>query len=89
METTTLSSKGQIIIPKAVRRTHGWQAGMKFQVEDTPEGLLLRPGNLFPLTRLEDGIGCTGYKGPAMTVEEMREGIDEELRKTWKRGVDK
>ena len=87
METTTLSSKGQIIIPKGVRKAHGWKPGMKFQVEDTSDGVLLRPGKLFPQTRLEDGIGCTGYKGPAMSVEEMREGIDEELRKTWKRGV--
>lgn len=26
-------------------------------------------------TRLEDLIGCTGYRGPARTLEEMEAGI--------------
>jgi len=28
-----------------------------------------------PETRLEDLIGCTGYQGPAKTLEEMEAGI--------------
>jgi bifunctional DNA-binding transcriptional regulator/antitoxin component of YhaV-PrlF toxin-antitoxin module len=30
METTKLSSKGQVIIPKAMRAAHHWDAGQEF-----------------------------------------------------------
>ena len=43
METTRLSSKGQIILPKSIRASHQWEPGVEFAVEDTPEGVLLRP----------------------------------------------
>ncbi len=86
MATTILSSKGQLIIPKTVRSRHHWQAGTVFVVEETEDGLLLRPQKPFPTTRVEDGLGCAGYQGPPKTLEEMREGIDAALRATWLRG---
>ncbi len=33
-----------------------------------------------PETRLENLIGCTGYRGPARTLEEMEAGIAEGAR---------
>lgn len=83
MGSTTLSSKGQIVIPKEIRESRHWRAGTRFVVEETPTGLILKPEQLFPPTRLEDGRGCVGYTGPAKTIEEMRQGIDEELRQRW------
>ena len=47
---------------------------------------LVRVGNPtkpFPPTRVEDGLGCTGYRGPAKTPEEMDAGIDAHLRQVW------
>jgi len=85
METTRLSSKGQVIIPKSVRESHHWRPGTEFVVEDTPAGIILKPRKFFPPTRLEDGIGCTGYSGPPKTVEEMEEGVLADLRKKWSR----
>lgn len=35
METTKLSSKGQVIIPKAFRSTHHWEPGLELMVIDT------------------------------------------------------
>lgn len=75
METTRLSSKGQIILPKSIRVTHAWGAGVEFVVEDTSEGVLLRPLKPFAPARLDEVIGCTGYIGPARTVEEMDAAI--------------
>ncbi len=45
MEPTTalLSTKGQIVLPKAIRDSKGWKAGTEFTMEETPQGLLLRP----------------------------------------------
>jgi AbrB family looped-hinge helix DNA binding protein len=75
METTKLSSKGQIILPKSVCESHHWQPGMEFIVEDRPEGVLLRPAKPFQPTRLQDVIGIAGYAGPAKTLEDMEKAI--------------
>jgi AbrB family looped-hinge helix DNA binding protein len=42
METTRLSTKGQIILPKAIRDSRAWGPGTEFTVEETGEGILLR-----------------------------------------------
>ena len=56
MDTTKLSSKGQVILPKHIRTAHKWWPGVEFSVEDTAEGVLLRPLKLFKPTQLEDVI---------------------------------
>lgn len=80
METTKLSSKGQIILPKSVRESHHWSAGMEFVIEDTPDGIMLRPAKSFSPTHLQDVIGCTGYTGPAKSFEDMEAAIVEGAR---------
>lgn len=75
METTKLSSKGQVILPKNIRAAHQWEPGVEFLVENTADGVLLRPLKPFEPTRIEDVIGCTGYAGPARTLEEMDAAI--------------
>lgn len=85
METTLMSSKGQVIIPKAIRNSLHWRPGTRFAVEETQAGVLLKPLNVFPPTDLKSGLGCAGYDGPAKSIDEMREGIDEELARTWRK----
>ncbi len=75
METTRLSSKGQVILPKSIRTAHHWEPGVEFSVEDVSDGILLRPIKVHPVTRLDDVIGCLGYSGPAKTLEEMDAAI--------------
>ncbi|MEO6407384.1 MAG: AbrB/MazE/SpoVT family DNA-binding domain-containing protein [Burkholderiaceae bacterium] len=48
MDTTTLSSRGQIVIPKALRESRRWAEGTTFIVETVPEGILLKPLIRFP-----------------------------------------
>ena len=45
--TTTLSAKGQVVLPTEIRRRRHWVAGMRLVVEDTPEGVMLRPVSPF------------------------------------------
>jgi AbrB family looped-hinge helix DNA binding protein len=71
MNTTTLSSKGQIIIPKHIRQTYAWSVGVEFLVIDTGQGILLKPKRAFPTTTLEEVAGCLPFTGPAKTVAEM------------------
>ena len=42
MAKTRLSSKGQVIIPKAVRDRHGWQPGVELDIEDRDDAVVLR-----------------------------------------------
>lgn len=83
METTKLSSKGQVIIPKGVRDGKGWKAGEELIVEDRPEGVLLRRKNRFKPTTLDEVIGIAGYTGPPRTIEEMNAAVDEMFRREW------
>ena len=81
MEKTRLSSKGQIILPKAVRDGHRWAAGTEFLVEDTPEGILLRPVRGFPATTVDEVFGSLRYSGKAKSLEEMDEAITAEVKR--------
>ena len=84
--TTTLSTKGQVILPAAVRKRHGWNAGTKLTVEDTPQGVLLKHSVFGPPTRMEDVYGAAKYKGPSVSIEDMDKAIDEEVRQRHARG---
>jgi AbrB family looped-hinge helix DNA binding protein len=86
METTRLSSKGQIILPKAVRDAHHWGPGTDFSVEDTGDGVLLRPIKFTQPSRLDDVVGCLRIHGPARTIEEMDAAISDEVRARRDRG---
>lgn len=75
METTRLSSKGQVIIPRAIRAARGWKPGVRFAVEEAGNAILLRPVSPFSETRIEDVLGCAGYRGPARSLDDMEEAI--------------
>lgn len=81
METTRLSSKGQVVLPSSVRSARRWKPGLELAVENRPEGVLLRPLKPFLQSRLEDAIGSSGYKGPRRTLREMENAILREARK--------
>ncbi len=76
--TTTVSTKGQVILPKAIRRALRWEAGTRLTVENTPEGVLLKPESVFAETRLEEVFGCLVYQGTSKTLEEIDAGVLEE-----------
>ncbi len=81
MEKTRLSSKGQVILPKAVRQARDWAPGTEFSVEEFEDGVLLRPLKPFQPTRPEDVFGCLRSEGPPRTLAEMEEAIAEEARR--------
>ncbi|MEW5964881.1 MAG: AbrB/MazE/SpoVT family DNA-binding domain-containing protein [Pseudomonadota bacterium] len=85
MDTTRLSSKGQVIIPKDVRDAKGWKPGDEFVVESRPDGVLLKRRKPFKTTTLDEVVGSGGYKGPPLSIEEMNAAVDEMFRREWKR----
>jgi AbrB family looped-hinge helix DNA binding protein len=79
--TTTVSTKGQVILPMTIRRQRRWEAGTRLVVEDTAEGVLLRPAPHFPETRPEDVFASLPARGPAKTLKEMEAGILAEAKR--------
>ena len=75
MQTTVLSTKGQLIIPKDIRIRHGWREGTKLEVEDRGDAVLIRAHVDVPRTTLADVLGCLRYAGPAKTLEEMERAV--------------
>ena len=79
--TVTLSTKGQLILPKSIRQQRRWDAGTRLIVEDTPEGVLLKPAPVFEPANPEEVFGCLKVSGLPKTLEEMDAGILAEARR--------
>ena len=86
METTRLSTKGQIILPKTIRTSRAWGPGTEFTVEETRDGVLLRPAGSFPEATLDQVAGCLRSKGKPKTLAEMRAAIGREVIRRHDRG---
>ena len=84
--TTIVSTKGQVILPKAIRQRRNWEPGTRLTVEDTPEGVLLKAAPVFAPTRPEDVAGMLAYRRPAKTLEEMDAAITAEVTRRRARG---
>jgi AbrB family looped-hinge helix DNA binding protein len=57
MATTTVSSKGQIVIPRHLREKHRLTSGVRLQISETDEGLVLSP-----ITRARRSAVQTGWR---------------------------
>lgn len=78
---TILSTKGQIILPKAIREQRQWKPGTRLVVEDTEDGVLLKPAPTFAPTKPEEVFASLPYKGKPKTREEMDAGIAAETKR--------
>ena len=79
--TTVVSTKGQVILPKAVRQHRNWPAGTRLVVEETSEGVLLRMAPLFEPTTVADVFASLKGDGRARTIEEMDAAVAAEARR--------
>jgi len=86
METTRLSTKGQIVLPKAMRTSRAWGPGTEFTVEETGDGILLRPATRFPEADLDQVAGCLRSKRKAKTPAQMGTAIGREVMRRHDRG---
>ena len=84
-QTTVLSTKGQVILPKAIRDRLNWRPGAKLVVEETGLGVAIRLESPYPPSRLEDVIGILKYDGPPISIEQMNEGVLEEAARRYAR----
>ena len=84
--TTVVSTKGQVILPKAIRDGRGWSAGQRLVVEETQDGVLLRAASPFAPTRLEDVFRSLDAKGKHVSDEDFNKAIADQVRRRHARG---
>jgi len=67
----TLSSKGQLVIPARLRQLLGLQSGDRLALSLEADGLRLVPQNREKSRSARAFIGCAGYQGPPLNIEQM------------------
>lgn len=77
----TLSSKGQVVLPKHIRNQRNWQPGTVLELEETAEGLLLKPARTFAATTVMQVFGMAKAKGAKRTLADMDAAITAEARR--------
>ena len=76
LETTKLSSEGEVIIPKSLREAHRREPGQELVEIATGDGILLKPKKPFAETTSAQVAGCLKYAG----VPKSLEAIDAAIR---------
>jgi AbrB family looped-hinge helix DNA binding protein len=79
--TVRLSTKGQVILPKAIRQRRHWDTGTRLLIEDTAEGVLLKAAPIFEAKRSDEVFGSLKVSGPPKTLEQMDSGVIAEARR--------
>jgi|CXWL01.1.fsa_nt_gi AbrB family looped-hinge helix DNA binding protein len=71
MSQVSVTSKGQVTIPKAVRDALGITAGSKVEFDLDATGARLRIVRVGEVSRIEEGPALLSYKGPRIPTEEL------------------
>ena len=82
---TRVSTKGQVILPKAVREKRNWPAGTELNVEETPEGVLLTAARRSAPTKFEDVFGCLGSVDRTFFEADIHKAVLAEARRRYAR----
>lgn len=78
MATTTVSSKGQIVIPRHLREKHRLTSGVRLQITESDEGLVLSP-----IKRVRSSARQSGWRalrGSAKGTDALKEHLEEHRR---------
>lgn len=84
MNTTKLSSKGQVIIPKPLRVAHHWETGLELIVVNIGDGILLKPKTPFVKTTISEVASCLKYSGKPKSLNEMTAAIGKGVKDNFK-----
>jgi len=78
MATTTVSSKGQVVIPRYLREKHRLTSGMRLQVIETDQGLFLSP--IKRPRRSAGNAGWRSLRGSAKGTDALKQHLAEHRR---------
>lgn len=89
MQTSVLTSKGQLLIPVKLRKKYGMEPGVKMTFEETANGVIIRPVNEQYFKSLRGILSSTGKLKEEMKAykagEQKREDHKMSLHKKVKR----
>jgi AbrB family looped-hinge helix DNA binding protein len=76
--TTTVSSKGQVVIPRHLREKHRLTSGVRLQITETDEGLVLSPiRRALPSAA---GSGWRVLRGSAKGTDALKQHLEDHRR---------
>lgn len=81
METVRLSSKGQFVLPKAIRDLRRWGPGTELVILERDSDVIIRAARPFAETILEPADAPSVYSGTPLTIEDMDRAIAAEAGK--------
>jgi AbrB family looped-hinge helix DNA binding protein len=71
----SVTSKGQVTIPKRVREALGITSGSKVEFDVAGGGARLKLVKKHVSSRIEEGAAILDYMGPRIPVDKMRGGL--------------
>jgi AbrB family looped-hinge helix DNA binding protein len=74
--TITLSSKGQIVIPKEIRDELHWDAGTQITLVSSAAGVTLKTAHKKSGRRFADLIGMLKHQGRPLAIDELCKPVD-------------
>lgn len=74
--TITLSSKGQVVIPKEIRDELHWDAGTQIALVSSASGVTLKAVPKKTGRKFADLIGLLKHEGPPLSIEELCKPVD-------------
>ena len=80
MATTTVSSKGQVVIPRALREKYRLTPGTRLEVGESDAGLVLAP--LKPAHSTRRQAGWRTLRGSAKGTNALKEHLADHRRET-------
>ena len=75
MESIALSSKGQFVLPKAIRTRHHWQAGTRLVVIDRGDEVVIKTAEPFAASNFEPIDAPSVYKGRRLSIADMDNAV--------------
>ena len=71
VSTTTVSTKGQVVIPKPLRKALSIHPGTRLAVAQDGNAIRMTPVAARRARTAEDGYGMIKYDGPRVRIEDM------------------
>jgi len=84
VETTKISSKGQVVIPKSLRVAHRWETGQELVVVDVGDGILFKPKSPFKETRISEVASSLRFCGKPKSLDDMDSAIRKGIKNKYK-----
>lgn len=83
-----ISSKRQLVLPKAVRDARGWSAGTELEFIDDGADLIVRQARKsdprFPSISWDEfGKLRMKHDGPSVSIEDMDETVRQHVKRRW------